>query len=54
VGDEVWNPPGGAIDPTILSQPNAMTNVEKGFGFIGAGYRVVAPLFPSRKAVEYA
>lgn len=54
IGDDVWDPPGGTFDPTILSQPNAMTNVENGFGFIGAGYRVIAPLSPSTEAVEYA
>jgi len=54
IGDQMWDPPGGTFDPNILSQPKTMTNVENGFGFIGAGYRVVAPLFPSREAVEYA
>jgi len=54
VGDVAWDPPGGLFDPDILSEHTTMTNVENGFGFIGAGYRIVAPLFPSEEALEYA
>lgn len=54
VGDETWDPPGGVFDPYVLSQPERMSNVVNGFGFIGGGYRIVRPLFPSREAVESA
>ena len=54
VGDAVWDPPGGVFEAHILAQPQALDNVENGFGFIGGGYRIVEPLFPSREAVEDA
>jgi len=31
-----FDPPGGAFDPEVLAQPGTFTNVENGFGFIGA------------------
>jgi hypothetical protein len=40
VASEAWNPPGGVFDPNVLIQPGVMSNVENGFGFIGAGYRL--------------
>lgn len=40
VANEAWAPPGGVFDPEILIVPEAMTNVEDGFGFVGAGYRI--------------
>lgn len=39
VNDE-WNPPGGTFDADALAQPGTMSNVENGFGFVGAGYRL--------------
>lgn len=39
VATEDWDPPGGAFDPEVLGEPGIMTNIEKGFGFVGAGYR---------------
>ncbi len=38
VTNEDWNPPNGDYDPNILVQPGTFTNVENGFGFVGAGY----------------
>lgn len=35
-----WNPPGGIFDPEVLVQPGVMSNVQNGFGFVGAGYRM--------------
>lgn len=32
-----WDPPGGAFDPEVLISPNAFSNVENGYGFMGAG-----------------
>jgi len=54
IGDAVWDPPDGVFDPHLLSQPQALSNVENGFGFIGAGYRIVAPLRPSEEALALA
>lgn len=39
VASEDWDPPGGVFDPEVLGEPGMMTNVENGFGFVGAGYR---------------
>lgn len=54
VGDTAWNPAGGYFDPNILSQPGRLSNVENGFGFVGGGYSLNAPLNPSRESVESA
>lgn len=35
--DEAWIPPGGVFDPDVLVEPDAFSNVENGYGFIGAG-----------------
>ncbi|ARA93138.1 hypothetical protein AWN76_008180 [Rhodothermaceae bacterium RA] len=40
VANEAWNPPGGVFDLDVLAQPGTMSNVENGFGFVGAGYRL--------------
>lgn len=38
--NEAWNPPEGIFDADVLVQPGTLSNVENGFGFIGAGYRM--------------
>ncbi|MEX0747571.1 MAG: hypothetical protein WD275_06170, partial [Rhodothermales bacterium] len=35
--DEGWRPPGGSFDPEVLVDPGAMSNVDNGYGFFGAG-----------------
>lgn len=40
VANEAWNPPNGIYDPNVLVEPGTMSNVENGFGFVGAGYRL--------------
>lgn len=40
VANDAWVPPGGVFDPEVLIQPDVMTNVENGFGFVGAGYEL--------------
>jgi hypothetical protein len=40
VVNEAWAPPGGDFSPDVLVQPGTMSNVENGFGFVGAGYRL--------------
>jgi len=54
VADATWDPPGGVFDLNTLSQPQTLSNVAGGFGFIGGGYRIERSLFPSREAVEAA
>ena len=39
VASEDWDPPGGEFDPEVLVQPGLLSNVDNGFGFVGAGYR---------------
>ena len=39
VANDEWNPPGGTFDAHVLVQPGTLSNVENGFGFVGAGYR---------------
>ena len=34
--DEQFDPPGGSFDPEVLVQPGVFSNVENGFGFVGA------------------
>jgi len=48
VSNEEWNvdAAGGAFDPEVLVQPGTLSNVENGFGFFGAGYRLRRPLRP--------
>ena len=40
VVDDAWNPPDNVFDPDVLVQPGTLSNVQNGFGFIGAGYRL--------------
>jgi hypothetical protein len=40
VASEAWVPPNDVFDPAVLVQPGTMENVENGFGFVGAGYRL--------------
>ena len=40
VVDNAWDPPENVFDPDVLVQPGTLSNVENGFGFIGAGYRL--------------
>jgi hypothetical protein len=38
VGNEGWESPSGTFDPNILVEPGILSNVENGFGYVGAGY----------------
>lgn len=38
ITNEEWFPPGGVYDANALVEPGTFTNVENGFGFVGAGY----------------
>lgn len=52
VANEGWDPPGGLFDPNVLVQPGMMSNVENGFGFIGAGYRLSRTWTLLKRVVE--
>ena len=52
--NEEWDPPGGSWDVDALIQPGTMSNVENGFGFVGAGYRLKKEWLPAREWVERA
>lgn len=54
VANEEWDPPGGEFDPNVLVEPGAMSNVEDGFGFVGAGYRLKKQWVPSTDVLKKA
>lgn len=54
VVNEEWNPPGGELDPEVLVEPGVMSNVEGGFGFVGAGYRLTKQWTPSIEVLTRA
>lgn len=49
VSNEAWNADdaGGQFDPEVLVEPGTFSNVENGFGFFGAGYRLWRTLLPT-------
>lgn len=44
--EDAWNPAVGTFDPEVLVQPNTFSNVENGFGFVGAGYSLTRSILP--------
>ena len=54
VANEAWDPPGGEFDADVLVQPGTMNNVENGFGFVGAGYRLRQQWKPVNGVLEQA
>ena len=38
VSNAEWEPPTGVYDAELLVEPGTFTNVDNGFGFVGAGY----------------
>ncbi len=48
--DSAWAPPGGVFDPDVLVVPGALSNVENGYGFIGAGEGIRVQWIPSVNA----
>jgi hypothetical protein len=52
VSSDDWVPAGGVYDPEVLVDPNALTNVEDGFGFVGAGYVVDVSVTPGFDVVQ--
>lgn len=49
-----WRYPTGVFDPTVLEEPGAFTNVEGGFGFVGAAYRAEFSWQPDNRALMRA
>lgn len=54
VVNEEWNPPDGTFDANVLVQPGTMSNVENGFGFVGAGYRLEKTWTPATETLTEA
>ncbi len=54
VVDDAWNPPDGTFNPEVLVQPGTLSNVENGFGFVGAGYRLDTTWRPPETALQQA
>lgn len=52
--NEDWHPPGGVFDPEVLVQPGTMSNVQNGFGFVGAGYRLETTWRPEEEVLDEA
>lgn len=52
VASEEWNPPGGVFDAEVLVQPDALTNVENGFGYVFSGYRNEIMWTPPDSVIE--
>ena len=49
-----WVPPTGVYDPELLVEPGTFSNVENGFGFVGAGYPASIRWVPSEGALVAA
>lgn len=47
VASEDWRPPGGVFDPEVLVEPGTLSNVTRGFGFVGASYPVEVTWSPT-------
>ena len=49
-----WIPPTGVYDPELLVEPGTFSNIENGFGFVGAGYPASIRWEPSDSALLVA
>jgi hypothetical protein len=55
VADGKWKPPFPfAFDPEIIIEPGTISNVENGFGFVGASYRVEIVIVPNEETLRSA
>jgi len=54
VVNAAWNPPGEDFEPNSLVEPGTMSNVDGGFGFVGAGYILRKRWTPSIDVLERA
>lgn len=46
-----WRAPGGVFDPDLFLEPGTFSNVENGFGFVGAAYAVEVSWTPEPAAI---
>ncbi len=49
-----WSPPGGVFDPEVLAAPGLFSNVERGLGFVGAGYPLALDILPGDDVIKKA
>ena len=55
VADTDWKPPYPfAFDPEIIIEPGSISNVENGFGFVGASYRTEIDVVPDEQTLRSA
>ncbi|HEX9951828.1 MAG TPA: hypothetical protein VGB53_08675 [Rubricoccaceae bacterium] len=47
VASEDWRPPGGVFDIDVLADPQSLSNVRGGFGFVGAAYPFEVTIRPT-------
>ena len=47
-----WDPPGGVFDAEVLAEPGVFSNVENGYGFLGAGYPLSVSWVPADSVLE--
>lgn len=51
--NEEWSPPGGIFDPEVLIEPGALSNIENGYGFFGAGVVVTERWTPPKNLRDF-
>ncbi len=54
LADSAWDAPDGEFDPNVLAQPGALSNVENGYGFFGAGLGIVHDWSPNVEVARNA
>ena len=54
VANEEWNPPGGVFNPEALVEAGTLSNIEAGFGFVGAGYILARQWVPPDDVLQAA
>lgn len=54
LGDSTWDAPDGEFNPNVLAVPGALSNVENGYGFFGAGMGIVEGWSPTYEVVRNA
>ncbi|MEM6648376.1 MAG: hypothetical protein AAF730_19195, partial [Bacteroidota bacterium] len=50
--NEEWDDPTGNFDAEVLIQPGQLSNVERGFGFVGAGYKLEETWVPTEELLQ--
>ncbi|MBO6576085.1 MAG: hypothetical protein JJ896_09445 [Rhodothermales bacterium] len=54
IATEEWSPPGGRFVTEVLVQPGVFSNVDNGFGFVGAGYHERTSTLPEAAVLRLA